>query len=55
MQTSQKVKNLVLSLMALIGLASMALGQALPTNTTVGNASTNTHRKFIGVHSAGFS
>ena len=29
--------------MALIGLASMALGQALPTNTTVGNASTNTN------------
>ena len=43
MQTSQKVKSLVLSLMALIGLASMALGQALPTNTTVGNASTNTN------------
>ena len=37
------ISKLVLSLTALIGLAAASFGQALPSNTTVGNASTNTN------------
>ncbi len=42
MQTSL-ISKFVLSLTALIGLAAVSFGQPLPSNTTVGNASTNTN------------
>ena len=43
MRTSHKLTQFILVLMAVIGIASVSFGQPLPSNTTVGNASTNTN------------
>ena len=43
MRTSHKLTQFILTLMAVIGIAAVSFGQPLPSNTTVGNASTNTN------------